>query len=232
MNTLKRLFLLFLLLGIFYPAFFLPISPALEPPSTEAYGRACLGVEEFSSPEDETAMKTVVFDKNSKSGPGKRLVLYADSTIESVLLAVAFDSRTRELANDWKPQLIEMKAWEEQRLPVAPVIWSWSEGSEPFEIYVVFLKKTSEGLEELETLIQAMQHSETEPQLLNLQTQRLREIIQGWTANQDLTRFHAGQTPAGWGGTLRGAGFPWRQTAEKAVFGTNGRSFLIYRSGD
>ena len=228
---IKHLPLLFSLCAFFQVSVFPAPGFALEE-TAESYGRACLAVEEFSLKTNEKITESAFSTQTSQPGPGKRLALYTEANVDALLFAVAFNDRDRKLANNWKPQLVEMNAWEERHLPAPPVTWDWKEGSEPFEIYVVFLKKTSEGSEELKTLVQALQNPAADPKLLNLQTQRLREMIQGWTANQDLTQFHAGAAPTAWGGTLRGAGFPWRQMAEKAVFGTNGRSFLIYRSGD
>ena len=66
--------------------------------------------------------------------------------------------------------------------------------------------------------------------LLHLQTQKLREEIQGWLGSENPAAFHAGAIPSAWGGVLRGDKFPWRQMAQKVVFGKNGQGILIYRS--
>ncbi len=268
MKKVNSLLILFLLPIIFQAALFLPRTSA-EEPSLEAYGRACLAVEETSLEGQGPAVHTVAFDKNSKPGPGKRLVLYTDANTDEFALVVAFNDKnpglaqadgqglpdraagggpyklaqadgqglpdraagggSYKLANNWLPQLVELKAWEELSLPAPPITWSWHEGSEPFEIYVIFFKKTFPEISELAILVTAMQNSGAGTKLLDLQTRKLRDRINRWMGGQNPNDFHAGVVPSAWGGTLRGNRFPWRKQAQKAILSNRGHALLIYR---
>ncbi len=196
----------------------------------EWYGRACLVVEALS-PEEPPRVTTTVFDDASTPGPGKRLALHLDASVESYALAAAFNDTDRRLTNGWPPQLVELKAWEERRLPLTPVRWEWTSGTEAFDVYVVFLERTAEGLDALQPLVAAMQDPKTDPALRDLQAKKLREQILGWMTGQETAGLHAGAEASAWGGTLRGEPFPWPKLAKKAGFGAGGRGVLLYRHG-
>lgn len=230
MKSAKYAFFLFLFFLIIQNAISLPVSSAQEA-SLKSSGRACLTVEETSPEGQVPAVHITAFDQNAKPGPGKRLILYADANTDGFILVTAFNAQDHGLANGWQVQWAEIKAWEELSLPATPVTWSWAEGSEPFEIYVVFFKKNFEGLADLTTLIAAMQDPANDAKLLDLQAKKLYEDINRWMQGENPAAFHAGAMPSAWGGTLRGIRFPWRQQAQKALLSDNGPGFLIYRYG-
>ena len=196
----------------------------------ERYGRACLVVEERSAEGPQT-VTTTAFDEQSAPGPNTRLTLYADASLDTSILVAFFDHDHR-LANGWRPQLVELKAWEERRLPLSPITWEWTSEAGPFEGYVVFVGQADPQFAALGRLIGAMQEPKAESALLDAQARKLRELIlQGMAGGQDATPLHAGATPRAWGGTLRGEESPWPTQAQKAVFGANGRALLTYHHG-
>jgi hypothetical protein len=201
------------------------VSPA---GADEPYGRTCLVVEE-SSADNPPVVTTTAFDESSKPGPGKRLALYVDASVASFVLVAAFNDKDRRLTNGWPPQLVEVKAWEERHLPLAPVVWEWTSPTEPFEVYVVFLEQTAEGLETLQRLVAALQESTADSTLLDLQAKKLREELARGIAEQKPLTLHAGASSSAWGGTLRGEPFPWPKQAQRAVFGAKGRGVVIFR---
>ena len=196
----------------------------------EASGRTCLVVEEFSA-DDPPVVTTTAFDDRSKPGPGKRLAVYVDASVDSFVLVAAFNDKDRRLTNGWPPQLVELKAWEERHLPLAPAIWEWTSPTEPFEVDVAFLERTATDIESIQNVIAAMQDPKTDPVLRDRQAKKLREEIITWTAGQEDAVFHGGVASSAWGGTLRGEPFPWPKMARKAVFGAKGRGVLIFRHG-
>ena len=194
------------------------------------HGRACLVVEELSgnAPQNVT---TTIFGDGSTPGPGKRLALYADASVDAYVLVAAFNDKDRRLTNGWPPQLVELKAWEERYLPLAPAIWEWTSPTEPFEVDVAFLERTAADIESIQNVIAVMQDPTTDPLLRDRQAKKLREEIVTWTAGQEDAVFHGGVASSAWGGTLRGELFPWPKMARKAVFGAKGRGVLIFRHG-
>lgn len=222
------------LLCLLTVASFARLSPAAaeDPPaSTQPYGRACLVVEEASAQADNPVISTSPFDEHATPGPGRRLAVYADASIDSYMVVAAFNDTDRRLTNGWRPQLVQLKAWEERHLPFAPTTWDWTNQTEGFSVYVMFLKRTAEGADALQNLIAAMQDPTAGPALLDLQAKKLREEIVAAMAGQEPTAFHAGAAASAWGGTLRGEPFPWPKLAQKAEFQPNGRGILLYRHG-
>ena len=196
----------------------------------EPYGRACLVVEERSGNEPQDVV-TSVFDDGSTPGSGKRLALYADASVDAYVLVAAFNDQDRRLTNGWRPQLVEMKAWEERHLPLAPATWEWTGPVEPFEVYVVFLTRTAEGLDTLQRLVAALQKPTADAALLDLQANKLREELARGMVGQPPLVVHAGAVSSAWGGTLRGEPFPWPKQAQKAVCDAKGRGALLFRHG-
>jgi hypothetical protein len=197
----------------------------------ETFGRACLLVEEARSTPEGQIPAISAFDQNSQAGPGKRLVLQADASQDCFILAVAFNRQDGRLTGGWRPQLTELAAWEETQLPGQPIVWDWSQPTGAFEFFVVFLAPNTPSLTELQQLTQALQDLEADPKLVELQAGRLREIVDESLSGQNPSQFLAGMKPSAWGGTLRGAKFPWRPMAQKAGFGRGKSGFVIYRYG-
>ena len=196
----------------------------------EASGRTCLVVEEPSA-DSPHVVTTTVFDDRSTSGPGKRLALHVDASVDSFVLVAAFNDKDRRLTNGWPPQFVELKAWEARHLPLAPAVWEWTSPTGPFEVDVAFLERTAKDIESIQNVIAAMQDPKTDPILRDLQAKKLREAIITWTAGQEDAAFHGGVASSAWGGTLRGEPFPWPKMARKTVFGAKGRGVLIFRHG-
>jgi hypothetical protein len=206
-----------------------PLSAQEE--SSETSARACLAVEE-TAPGGTGFPRVTVWKENEAPGPGKQIVLFADSSIDAYVIAAPFSAGGEGLANHWKPQFAELPAWQEMRLPVPPTAWNWETGAEPFELRVAFVEKNRTGIDEVKQLIEAMQAPQADENLLAMQARKLRETMDQWMATKDLSAFHAGALPSAWGGTLRGAQFPWRQMARKVAFDGEGRGFLTYPSTD
>lgn len=221
------LFFLFLLCT----QFLLGTPLSLAETENETFGRACLLVEEAGSTLENQVPTVSAFDETSQSGHGKRLILQADASENCFILAVAFNRQDGGLTAGWRPQLTELAAWEETQLPGQPVVWDWSQPTDPFEFFVVFLEPDAPSLPELGNLTQALQNLEADPKLVELQAGRLREIVNEGLSGQNPSQFLAGMKPSAWGGTLRGAKFPWRPMAQKAGFGRGKSGFVIYRYG-
>jgi hypothetical protein len=195
-----------------------------------AYGRACLVVEEASS-DDPPLITTTVLGKDAMPGPGKRVILYADSSVDLYVLAAAFNDKDRRLTNGWRPQFVALRAGEEQRLPLEPVTWQWTGPAELFDVYVVFLSRAAQERDSLQTLVSAMQDPHADPVLRDLQAKKLYEELARLLAGQEPAAFHAGAVGGAWGGTLRGSPFPWPTMAQKVAIGADGRGVLLYRHG-
>ena len=191
---------------------------------TDVHGRACLMVEEIRSGD------TTPFDGSSKPGPDKKLILFAEADADCVLVVAAFQDKDRNLANGWMPQIVEMKAWEELRLPSDSRTSPWGPDSQDFDMHVVFADAKAKGLEPLKQLISQMQ-KETGGKLLEAQGKKLREDLIGWIASGNAGIFHPGSASAAWGGTLRAGRPPWRASAQNVVFPAGRQAVLIYRYG-
>ena len=208
-----------------------PAAAEKPPAAAQPYGRACLVVEEVSTQADSAVVSTSPFDEHATPGPGRRLAVYADASIDSYMVVAAFNDTDRRLTNGWRPQFVQLKAWEERRLPFAPTTWEWTNQTEGFSVYVLFLARTAAGVDALQNLIAVMQDPKTGPALLDLQTKKLREEIVTSMTGQESAAFHAGTAASAWGGTLRGEPFPWPKLAQKAEFQPNGRGIVLYRHG-
>lgn len=195
----------------------------------QVYGRACLTVQEENL-ERGGLPEIKVFDQTSTAGPGRKLVLYADSEAEGYVFAAAFRSEDHALARDWRPQMAELRPGEAVALPAEGAGWNWETGAGPFELMVVFLAKDAAEGASWATLVGAMQDPAADPKLLELQAGKLREQMLGLMGTPDPSVFHAGSAPSAWGGTLRGFSFPWRQMAEKVPL-REGRGVLVYTHG-
>ena len=216
---------LFLLIVI--PAVCSPVALAIEP-DAQGFGRACLVVRDDSSAENAHRHPTV-FDQTATPGAGKRLALFIEASVDAKVLIAVFNDRDRTLTHDWRPEVVELQAWQEQRLPIAPRTWEWSQPTEAFEMNVVFLARPAEDWEQAHTLVAAMQAPEAAPERLAAQARRLHGILVGWTSAPPA--FEAGATPSVWGGVLRGAMFPWREHARTVTLDQDGRGVLMFRYG-
>lgn len=223
MKTSDRKGIIFLLaLGILGNQFIL----CADNSTTERFARTCLVVQEVKP--GETESQTTLFDLNSKPGPGRRLSLYLDSSIDSYALVALLNRKDQKLTDQWLPQLVKLQAWEESRLPEESVNWDWNKRGDDFEIHVIFMASGGKEFETLKTLIDAMQRSKKDGELLGLQTARLREIMDRMTSEKEIIPYKPAATPPAWGGTLRGLAFHWRQNSQKIFLDERGRGSIIY----
>ena len=198
-----------------------------EDSAKESFGRTCLVVEEEKASETGV-FQTALFDENSQPGPGRRLSLYLDSSVDTYALVALFNRKDQKLVGGWLPELVKLEAWEESRLPEESVNWDWSESGDDFEIHVVFMAESHKDFGALKSLIDSMVQSGEVRELLGLQTVRLREIIDRITSEKEAIRYKPGATPPAWGGTLRGLEFHWRQNSQKIALDEQGYGSIIY----
>jgi hypothetical protein len=188
------------------------------------YGRVCIGVvtDEIEAP----------LQASSKAGPNTKIVVHAEASEHCQMLVFAFNGGEGKLAQDWLPQFVELPPWEEVLLPKAPISWKWNGGSEPFDVYVLFLHPNSEEAKDLKVLIAAMLSPMRDRGLLNLQAAKLYELatrsLSGATGVVDVAKISRVEVAA----TYRGLTFPWRTYASGANFSEVKPALLIFRVGD
>jgi hypothetical protein len=144
------------------------------------------------------------------------------------MLVFALNARDGKLAHDWLPQFVELPPWEEVLLPEAPSAWKWSAGSEPFDVYVLFVHPNSEDARKLKILVTAMLSPTTNRELLDRQSVKLRELATRSGATQAEIIHGRVEVAA----TSRSSTFPWRDYASRANFSEAKPSLLIFRVGD
>jgi hypothetical protein len=185
------------------------------------YGRVCIGVVngEIEGPLQAT----------SKPGADTHIVVHADAKERCQMLVFAFNAGDGKLAHDWLPQFVELPPWEEVLLPEAPSVWKWSAGSEPFDVYVLFVHPNSEDGRKLKILVTAMLSPTTNKELLDLQSVKLRELATRSGATQaEIIKPGRVEVAA----ISRGTPYPWRDNASRANFSEANPGLLIFRVGD
>jgi hypothetical protein len=188
---------------------------------SKPYGRVCIGV--------VTGEKEEALQAQSKPGADTFIVAHADATERSQMVLFALNARDGKLANDWRPQFVELPPWEETLLPEAPVAWKWSANSGPIDIYVLFLHPNSKDAHELKVLVTAMLSLSVEKTLLDRQSVKLRELA---TRSGGEIAKVVKPVRAQVGATYRGATFPWRNYASRTNFSEAKPGLLIFRIGD
>ena len=185
------------------------------------YGRVCIGVVngEIEGPLQAT----------TKSGGDTHIVVHADANERCQMLVFALNARDGKLAHDWLPQFVELPPWEEVLLPEAPSAWKWSAGSEPFDVYVLFVHPNSEDARKLKILFTAMLSPTTNRELLDLQSVKLRELATRSGVTQ-AEIIKPGRVEVAT--SSRGAPYPWRDNASRANFSEANPGLLIFRVGD
>ncbi len=219
----------FFLIVALFAALSLPARLAAKE-GADSFAKFCLVVEEPVSA-GSSELKTSAFEKSSKPGPGRKLAFYAESNVDSHVLVAAFNDKDHKLTNHWPPQIVELKALQEYHLPLLPASWNWDQASDASEVQVIFMGAANAESGKLKTLVEAMQNAGSSSQLLNLQTKKLREMINLWMGANDRTAFYAGVVPNAWGAVMRGGDFHWREKAKKVALHDDVRGFLIYRYG-
>lgn len=189
------------------------------------YGRVCLAVVSDSGVE-------AAFDTKTAYGPGDRLVAHSDATAPCIAVALALDSKTGYLANDWRPQAAELAEGQEAVLPQRSTLWNFT-SSQPFDFYVLFLDLYSSDTQSIKRLIAAMQNTKGGSQLLSIQTTKLHELLTRQLAGSQLSS-HVAAIPSTdeVGGMLRGGDeFPWRRFSVRVNFSETQPGMLVFSSG-
>jgi hypothetical protein len=114
-------------------------------------------------------------------------------------------------------------------LPRAPVTWEWTAQPVPLEIYVLFMQPGSTDAEEAKRLISAMQSFKLEDRILEMQTNKLRELIGRIASEKQKSNQTLFKDPEV-GGVFRGNEFPWRQFAQSVTFSDDRPGVLILAS--
>jgi hypothetical protein len=197
------------------------IQAAEEMPSR---GRVCLSVVEPGPPAKELPLRTT-----SVARPGEKVNVYLDASMKCIALVVAL-TPDGKLANGWRPQFAEVpEDFEEVQLPRAPVTWEWTAQAVPLEIYVLFMQPDSTDAEEAKRLISAMQSLKLEDRILEMQTNKLRELIGRIASEKQKSNQTLFKDPEV-GGVFRGNEFPWRQFAQSVTFSDDRPGVLILAS--
>jgi len=193
----------------------------------KAYGKICFTV--VTQGNDGT--KEAPFGPESKPGPGESLLAHAIASDPCVLLIAGFDRASEGLANGWRPQIAEMMtAWEEIAFPSPG--WSWQTGSAEVDLYAVFIPPGSGDVAGLKQLVGAMQRPDADPDLLQSQADKLRELITALCGDTDPARHHATVAPVAVNGVVRGGeGFPWRSFAARVNLTGGHPGLVIFSSG-
>jgi hypothetical protein len=225
MPVLYRNFLPGLLLGILGGAAVLRAADV----DGELFARTCLVVEEHADATDAEG-RPLLFSEESRPGPDKQLSLYLDAGLDVYVLVAAFRQGDGRPVLKWAPEWVRLEPWQELQLPTAAGSepWTWAEDSGPFDIHLFFLGVDHPGLDGFVALIQAMRAPGTDPALLERQSLRLREMMDAAAAQLEPVRFDPAVTPRAWGGTLRGAKFPWRQLCQKISLDSDGSGYFVY----
>jgi hypothetical protein len=199
------------------------ITPAQAADQTKPYGRACLALAnaEGEKPLDETA----------QPGEGKSLVVYLDANTPCVALIVALNRKGEGLVKEWQPALVELAAWEPQRLPPKPEAWEWKQAVDAFDVQVFFLDREAPGLNKLRALLTAMARKERDATLVKLQERQLRELLAPWQADDSAVVARPSSAPVRTGGTVRGIRkeFAWRDHAASANFSAERPGVISFR---
>jgi len=187
------------------------------------YGRACVTVV------DAAAKTETVFTPEMKPGNERSVVVHLDANSSCEALVAAFIERDGSLAFGWRPVFLALSQWDEKT--AGGDRWPWKQTEEPFEIVVLFFAPGSADAAQIKKLFTAMQESPNNSRLLEIQTNKLHELIGHAMADKDLSRFRAKAETADVAGVTRGDSFPWRRFARDANFMPELPGALIFSSG-
>lgn len=185
---------------------FIAFFPSLA--HAESYARVCV------TTVDAEANEAPLTEKSSP-GVGGKLVVHLDANSACAALIVPLVENGRQLANGWRPQMVELAQWDEKTLPDSQRVWNWNKGADPFELWIFFFKKDAPSVATLNKLVAAMDKPAASENTLAQQTQKLCEILGNrMTGKQQIVQGpKAGAALVG--GTMRATEFPWRNYAEK-----------------
>jgi len=188
---------------------------------TKSYVRTCLTIADNSGGEE-------LFHANTPPGPGKKVIVHVDANSKCFALVAAFNQKDGRLANNWMPQFVELPQWEEVPLPKAPTKWLWEKNEEPVEFYALFFAPDSKEATEIKKLVDAMGNAASDPSMLRLQSNKLREMISRSMVEKDRSKYLAKAESGELGGVLRGGTFEWRKSAQSVNFTSEKSGVLIF----
>jgi hypothetical protein len=188
------------------------------------YARVCVTIGEASSGESALA-------DDSAPGPGKKLLVHLDASVDCTAVVLALANNSSRLTNGWRPQMVVLPAWTEKILPQPPVSWEWRKANDPFELWILFFKGNAAELEKIEKLLNALQKSRPNNQVLRQQTQKLCDMLSSrMSGNAQITQGPKANAPLV-GGTTRRVDFPWRDYAQKVPLNEALEAELVLRHG-
>jgi hypothetical protein len=185
------------------------------------YGRICLTTADDPGREE-------LFQTDTPTGAGKRIVVHVDANSKCFALVAAFNRKDSRLANNWMPQFVELPQWEEVPLPKAPAKWLWEKNEGPIEFYVLFFAPDSNEAAEIKKLVDAMGNAGSDRSMLQLQSNKLREMISRSMVEKDRSKYLAKTESSELGGVLRGGSFEWRKYAQSVNFTSDKPGVLIF----
>ena len=166
------------------------------------------------------------FHGASVPGPGKRIVAYAEASFPCVMLVAAFTTKDRKLPHGWRPAMVLLTEWKEKELPDPSLPWTWPASAEPFEFYVLFLNTTARETQEIADAVSLLYKPGSDERVLQLQTARLRELIDRLVADRAPSRGAPPQESVG--AVFRNGTFPWRDFHRSANFSATRPGIIIY----
>ena len=184
------------------------------------YGRICLTIADNLGREE-------LFQTDT-TGAGKKIVVHVDANSKCFALVAAFNQKDGRLANNWMPQFVELPQWEEVPLPKASAKWLWEKDDEPIEFYALFFAPDSKEAPEIKKLVDAMGHAASDRSMLQLQSNKLREMISRSMVEKDRSKYLAKTESSELGGVLRGGTFEWRKYAQSVNFTSDKPGVLIF----
>ena len=186
------------------------------------YGRICFSVMDLSAGEEE------VFSDRAVPKSGKTLIAHVDANAKCEAIVAVFNRNNGQLAYGWRPQYVELPQWEEKPLPKAPVTWPYTKNDEPLDLYVLFFAPDSKEIVELRKLVQAMAEPKSEGRVIQMQTNKLHELIGHAIKEKDRSKYPAKVEAVEVGGVSRGGSFEWRKFARSVNFTPEKPGILIF----
>ena len=154
--------------------------------------------------------------------------MHLDASSSCEALVAAFAKKDGRLAFGWRPAMLTLPEWEEKA--VGEQRWAWKSAAEPFEVFVLFFAPGSVDAAQLKKLVAAMQEPKSEAKLIEMQTNKLHELIGHAMADKDLSKFRAKAETADVAGVMRGDPFPWRKYARGVNFTAEQPGVVIFPS--
>ncbi len=222
-DSIPRMKLLGILSGLLGLGACLLAAQAVD--ETKPYGLACVTVI------DAKANKESVLGGDIQQSAGRQLTVHLDANSQGEVLLVALTKKESRLAHGWRPVLLPLKEWSEFTAPPATGKWIFTDATEAFEVFVVFIAKDAPGIESMRKLVAQLGAPGAEAATLKTQSRLLREELQKWQSAAGALAHAPAASPTGIGGTVRAPGeFPWRTLARKANFSAAQPAIIVFRS--